>query len=51
MFLPCVVIPVYNHEHAIGKVVGQVLAHALPCILVDDGSSPACAASASSAAA
>lgn len=44
MFVPCVVIPVYNHEHAIGKVVGQVLAHHLHCILVDDGSSPACAA-------
>jgi glycosyltransferase involved in cell wall biosynthesis len=41
---PCVVIPVYNHEHAIGKVVDQVLAHDLPCILVDDGSSPGCAA-------
>lgn len=44
MFHPCVVIPVYNHEHAIGKVVGQVLEHGLPCILVDDGSSPSCAA-------
>jgi len=44
MFRPCVVIPVYNHEHAIGKVVAQVLDHGLPCILVDDGSSPSCAA-------
>ena len=44
MFRPCVVIPVYNHEHAIGKVLAQVLAHGLPTILVDDGSSPACAA-------
>ncbi|MDN4058077.1 glycosyltransferase family 2 protein [Massilia sp. YIM B02769] len=44
VFKPCVIIPVYNHEHAIGKVLAQVLAHALPCILVDDGSSPACAA-------
>lgn len=43
MFKPCVVIPVYNHEHAIGTVVHAVLAHGLPCILVDDGSSPACA--------
>jgi glycosyltransferase involved in cell wall biosynthesis len=43
MFHPCVVIPVYNHEHAIAKVLGQVLAHGLPCILVDDGSSPSCA--------
>lgn len=44
MFHPCVVIPVYNHEHAIGKVVARVLEHDLPCILVDDGCSPACAA-------
>lgn len=44
MFKPCVVIPVYNHEHAIGKVVAQVLEHALPCILVDDGCDPGCAA-------
>jgi glycosyltransferase involved in cell wall biosynthesis len=44
MFHPCVVIPVYNHEHAIGKVLDQVLAHGLPVILVDDGSSPSCAA-------
>jgi glycosyltransferase involved in cell wall biosynthesis len=43
MFKPCAVIPVYNHEHAVGAVVNGVLAHALPCILVDDGSSPACA--------
>lgn len=43
MFRPCVVIPVFNHEHAVGAVVGQVLEHALPCILVDDGSSHACA--------
>lgn len=40
---PCVVIPVYNHEHAIGAVVAQVLAHDLPCILVDDGSNASCA--------
>ncbi len=44
MLKPCVVIPVYNHEHAIGKVLDQVLAHDLPCILVDDGSSLGCAA-------
>lgn len=44
MFRPCVVIPVYNHEHAIGNVLAQVLAHGLPVILVDDGCSAACAA-------
>ena len=44
MFNPCVVIPVYNHERAIADVVHGVVRQALPCILVDDGSSPACAA-------
>lgn len=43
MFKPCVLIPVYNHEHAIGEVVNAVLALNLPCILIDDGSSPGCA--------
>lgn len=43
MFKPCAVIPVYNHEHAVGAVVDAVLATGLPCILVDDGSSSACA--------
>jgi glycosyltransferase involved in cell wall biosynthesis len=44
MFKPCVVIPVYNHERAIGAVLNEILAHKLPCILVDDGSAPECAA-------
>lgn len=43
MFKPCVVIPVYNHEHAIDAVVRGVLAQNLSCILVDDGSSSRCA--------
>jgi glycosyltransferase involved in cell wall biosynthesis len=43
VFHPCVVIPVYNHEHAIGAVLDEVLRHGLPCILVDDGSSASCA--------
>lgn len=43
MFKPCVVIPVYNHERAIGAVVDGVLAQTLPCILIDDGSDAACA--------
>ncbi len=38
----CAVIPVYNHEHAVGLVVQQVLAHGLPCVLVDDGSDSSC---------
>lgn len=41
---PVVVIPVYNHEHAIGAVVEQVKAKGLPVLLVDDGSKPSCAA-------
>jgi glycosyltransferase involved in cell wall biosynthesis len=44
MFKPCAVIPVYNHERAVGAVVEGVLAQRLPCILVDDGSAAACAA-------
>ncbi len=38
-----VVIPVYNHERAVGGVVDEVLRHDLPVLLVDDGSSKACA--------
>jgi glycosyltransferase involved in cell wall biosynthesis len=43
MHNPCAVIPVYNHETAITDVVDALLASGLPCILVDDASSPACA--------
>ncbi|HXA93851.1 MAG TPA: glycosyltransferase family 2 protein [Steroidobacteraceae bacterium] len=43
VFLPCAVIPVYDHEHAVGRVLGAVRAAGLPCFLVDDGSGPACA--------
>jgi glycosyltransferase involved in cell wall biosynthesis len=43
MFKACALIPVYDHEHAVGAVLDAILAHGLPCILVDDGSSPACA--------
>jgi len=44
MFSPCVVIPVYNHERAVGEVADGVVRQGLPCLLVDDGSSAACAA-------
>ncbi|MGF6151543.1 glycosyltransferase family 2 protein [Pseudomonas fluorescens] len=44
MHNPCAVIPVYNHEAAVTNVVDALLANHLPCILVDDASSPACAA-------
>lgn len=40
---PIVVIPVYNHEHAIGVVVARARAHGVPVLLVDDGSKPSCA--------
>ena len=43
MFKPCAVIPVYNHEQAVGDIAQGVLAHKLPCILVDDGSGSECA--------
>ncbi len=43
MFRLCVLIPVYDHEHAIGAVVDAVLGHDLDCVLVDDGSKPSCA--------
>lgn len=36
-------IPVFDHEHAIGAVVSAVQEFDIPCILVDDGSGPACA--------
>ena len=44
MHNPCAVIPVYNHEHALPVVVAALHQAGLPCVLVDDASSPACAA-------
>lgn len=41
---PCAVIPVYNHELAVPAVVADLLKAGLPCVLVDDASSPTCAA-------
>jgi glycosyltransferase involved in cell wall biosynthesis len=43
VFKPVVLIPVYDHEHAIGAVVTAVLEHDVSCMLVDDGSSATCA--------
>jgi glycosyltransferase involved in cell wall biosynthesis len=43
VFKPCIVIPVYNHEHAVAAVVRGVLAYNLSCIIVDDGSALRCA--------
>ncbi len=39
-----IVIPVYNHAHAIARVVDGLQATDLPIWLIDDGSDPACAA-------
>mgnify|MGYP001458614725 CR=1 FL=1 len=44
MHNPCAVIPVYNHEHALPVVVTALHQAGLPCVLVDDASSPGCAA-------
>ncbi|MCQ4312549.1 glycosyltransferase family 2 protein [Pseudomonas stutzeri] len=43
-FKPCVVVPVYNHERSLPSVVQALLAEDLPCVLVDDASSPVAAA-------
>lgn len=40
----CAVIPVYNHGATAGAVQAQLAAQDLPCVLVDDGSEPGCAA-------
>jgi glycosyltransferase involved in cell wall biosynthesis len=41
---PVVLIPVFDHEAAIGPVVARVEAQGLPILLVDDGSKPSSAA-------
>jgi glycosyltransferase involved in cell wall biosynthesis len=42
-FEPCAVIPVYDHERTVGRVLEAVRAAGLPCFLVDDGSQAHCA--------
>lgn len=42
--IACAIIPVYNHGAAIAAVVNAVQSQGLPCLLVDDGSEPSCAA-------
>lgn len=44
MYNACVVVPVFNHEQALVHVVAALGKAKLPCILVNDGSSPACTA-------
>ena len=41
-FRPAVLIPVYDHEKAIGHTLNQVLQHDCPVLLVDDGSGEDC---------
>jgi len=43
-FRPCVVVPVYDHAHALPKLVEGLRPSGLTCWLVDDGSGAACAA-------
>lgn len=38
-----IVVPVYNHGHAIGALVERLLPHGVACLLVDDGSDADCA--------
>ncbi|WP_144635813.1 glycosyltransferase family 2 protein [Bordetella genomosp. 13] len=40
----CAVIPVYNHGRTVRAVVRRIRALDIPCVLVDDGSEPDCAA-------
>ena len=40
----CAVIPVYDHEHAVGRTVESLRQQGLTVLLVDDGSGPSCAA-------
>jgi len=38
----CVIVPVYNHQHAIKQVITQLKAKGLYCFLINDGSSVEC---------
>lgn len=42
-FKPCIIIPVYNHENPLMTILQQLEKHALPCLLIDDGSNITCA--------
>jgi glycosyltransferase involved in cell wall biosynthesis len=43
-FSPLIVVPVYEHGTAIGPLLDRLRGHGVPCLLVDDGSGPDCAA-------
>lgn len=42
VFKPAILIPVYNHENAIGRILETILQYDYPVLLVDDGSDSAC---------
>jgi glycosyltransferase involved in cell wall biosynthesis len=42
MIKTCIVIPVYNHEHAITNTLSKLQAFQMHCILVNDGSNENC---------
>jgi len=41
VFIPCIVIPIYNHKDQIGDTVARLVVHGLPIRIVDDGSNDA----------
>ncbi len=41
-FKPCIIIPVYNHEHGLAVILPKIQKVGLPIILVNDGSSVDC---------
>lgn len=43
LFNPCILIPVYNHEQPLPRLIERLMTFDLPCILVDDGSRESCA--------
>ncbi|MFC4764799.1 glycosyltransferase family 2 protein [Dyella koreensis] len=40
-FLPCALIPIYNHKDTIARTVQSLRGHGLPVVIVDDGSNAA----------
>lgn len=40
-FIPCLLIPIYNHKECIGEVVRQLTVYQLPIFIIDDGSDQA----------
>ncbi|MDN0096704.1 glycosyltransferase family 2 protein [Yersinia rohdei] len=37
-FMPCIVIPCFNHGHTMAGVLAQLAVYQLPCFIIDDGS-------------